>query len=515
MKSSLDFRNRKGLFAGASIGAVAGLFAFGLFAHAADVKGPVNAKSPTAANIASPYGLPGSFADIVANVAPAVVSIDVEGKTKPEPASLQTPFGLAPDDGEDGEDGDSIPFGPFRFKRIDPQQDNAPPQKMSATGSGFFISPDGYIVTNNHVVEGADKITVRTTDERSIPAKLIGRDAATDLAVIKIDGHDLPYVSFQNQARPRVGDWVIAVGNPFNLGGTATAGIVSALHRAQPGSSYVDYMQIDAPINRGNSGGPTFDVHGRVVGVNTAIFSPTGGSVGIGFDIPADIAESVTKQLISGGKVTRGFIGATVQDASADMAESVGLGERKAAIVVDLSPGGPSEKAGLRQGDIVLKVNGSDITSATDLTRAVGIARAGDDVKMEIWRDGKKQTIAVRSGTRPEENRLASNDNSGGAGAGAPPSRAPAVLGMRLVPGDKGGVTVQAVIPNSNAAEKGLKKGDVIVNAGSLKTDSPADVTAAAAQAKKDGRSNVLLLVDRDGRKLYVPIEVTEASAQG
>ena len=516
MNSSPDFRSRKGLFAGALVGAVAGLFAFGLIAHAADsAKGPVN-KPPAVANIASPNGLPGSFADIVANVAPAVVSIDVEGKAKPEPASLQGPFGASPDDGDDGDDGDSIPFGPFRFKRIDPRQDDAPPQKMSATGSGFFISPDGYIVTNNHVVEGADKITVRTTDERSIPAKLIGRDAATDLAVIKIEGHDLPYVSFQNQAKPRVGDWVIAVGNPFNLGGTATAGIVSALHRAQPGSNYVDFMQIDAPINRGNSGGPTFDVHGRVVGVNTAIFSPTGGSVGIGFDIPADVAETVTKQLMAGGKVTRGFIGATVQDASADMAESVGLGDRKAAIVVDLSPGGPSEKAGLRQGDIVLKVNGADITSATDLTRAVGVAKAGDDIRMDIWRDGKKQTLNVRSGARPDEARLASNDRGDGAGPSAPPAvRAPAVLGMRLVPGDKGGVTVQAVVPNSDAADKGLKKGDVIVNAGSHKTDSPADVTAAVAQAKKDGRSNVLLLVDRDGRKLYVPIEIAEVAEKG
>jgi serine protease Do len=358
------------------------------------------------------------------------------------------------------------------------------------------------------VIEDAEKITVRTADERELTATLVGADEATDLAVLKVEGRNLPYVSFQNQAKPRVGDWVIAVGNPFNLGGTATAGIVSALHRSQPGSNYVDFMQIDAPINRGNSGGPTFDIHGRVVGVNTAIYSPTGGSVGIGFDIPADVAESVTRQLIAEGKVTRGYIGATVQDASTDMAESVGLGERKAAILVDLTPDGPSERAGLRAGDIVLKVGNTEVRSATDLTRQVGLAKAGDTIRMEIWRDGRRQMIDVRSGTRPNEAQLASNTRTGPTSPRPEPSSAPAVLGMRVAPGENGGITVQSVIPNSNAAEKGLQRGDLIVSAGTRKTDKPDDLTSVVAQALKDGRSNVLLLVERAGRKIYIPVEI-------
>jgi serine protease Do len=507
MNASPVFPRRKGLLASGAVGAIAGAFAFGLIAQAQPApKAPVNARPATASVM--PNGMP-SFADIVETVAPAVVSIDVEGKAKASPAALQrSPFGLEPE-----EDSESIPFGPFNFRRVDPEQE-APARKTAGTGSGFFISPDGYIVTNNHVVADADKITVRTSDERTLTARLIGRDEATDLAVIKVEGTNNPYVSFQNQAKPRVGDWVIAVGNPFNLGGTATAGIVSALHRAQPGSNYVDFMQIDAPINRGNSGGPTFDIHGRVVGVNTAIFSPTGGSVGIGFDIPADVAEQVAKQLIASGKVTRGYIGATVQDATQDMAESVGLGMRKAAIIVDTTPGGPSEKAGLQSGDIVLKVNGQDIDSSTALTRQVALAKAGDAIRMDVWRDGKRQTIDVRSGTRPDEARLASIDRSQGGGLPSP-ARAPAVLGMRLIPGEKGGVTVQSVTPDSAAAEKGLLKGDVILSAGSKKTESPEDVAAVVAQARKDGRSNVLLLVDRAGRKIYVPVEVTEGSARG
>ncbi len=514
MKSSPDFRSRKGLLTGAAAGATAAVLAFSVVAQAQPAKPPVNAKPAEAAIM--PNGMP-SFADIVENVAPAVVSIDVESRAKSQPTALQgNPFGAEPD--EDG----AIPFGPFTFRRVDPegQQREAPaPRRTSGTGSGFFISPDGYIVTNNHVVEDAEKITVRTTDERTLTARLIGRDEATDLAVIKVDVKASPYVSFQNQAKPRVGDWVIAVGNPFNLGGTATAGIVSALHRAQPGSNYVDYMQIDAPINRGNSGGPTFDIHGRVVGVNTAIFSPTGGSVGIGFDIPADVADQVTKQLIAEGKVTRGYIGTTVQDASTALSESVGLGERKAAIVVAVSPGGPSEQAGIREGDVVLKVNGGDISSATDLTRAVGLAKAGDSVRMEVWRDGKRQTFNVRSGTRPNEQEMALNNtlpNARPRAATPAPQRAPAVLGMQVAPGDKGGLAVQGVAANSNAADKGLKRGDLIVSAGSRKTDSADDLSAVVDQARKDGRANVLLLVEREGRKLYVPVEIgAPASGRG
>ncbi len=357
------------------------------------------------------------------------------------------------------------------------------------------------------MVEGADKITVHTKDEQTLEAKVIGRDEATDLAVIKVEGARFPYVDFEDSAKPRVGDWVVAVGNPFGLGGTATAGIVSALGRPNvSGSNYVDFMQIDAPINRGNSGGPTFDMYGRVVGVNTAIFSPTGGSVGIGFDIPAEVASSVARQLISDGKITRGYIGATIQDLTPEIADSLGRNSRKGALVADLTPGGPSERAGLKPGDLVLQVNGHEVTTAADLTRQVALARAGQDIRLDILRDGKNQNIIVRSGTRPSEASLARNDvpdTTEGPAKGSEP-----VLGMRLSPNANGGVSIDGLRASSDAAQKGLHSGDVILRAGDLKTNAPADVSSAVAEARKAGRKQVLLLVSRQGRQLFVPVEV-------
>ncbi|HEY5410048.1 MAG TPA: trypsin-like peptidase domain-containing protein, partial [Caulobacteraceae bacterium] len=342
---------------GAAIGALVLAAAGGYWARASAETGAVNGPA-----IAAPAaGAPTSFANIVQRVAPAVVSIDVEHKAGPSQTAYSSqggnPFSFrfgAPGDGDgDGQgDSDQGPGAPFGFFNL-PQMQQAQPQLMKASGSGFFISADGYIVTNNHVVEGADKITVHTKDGRDLKARLIGRDSATDLAVVKVDGGGFPYVSFEDRAKPRVGDWVVAVGNPFGLGGTATAGIVSALGRRNVAdSNYVDYMQIDAPINRGNSGGPTFDAYGRVVGVNTAIYSPSGGSVGIGFDIPADVVAQVSRQLIEHGKITRGYIGATVQAVTPEISDSLGLHGRKGALVAELTPGGPAEQAGLRPGDV-------------------------------------------------------------------------------------------------------------------------------------------------------------------
>ena len=282
---------------------------------------------------------------------------------------------------------------------------------MRASGSGFFISHDGYIVTNNHVVENAATITVRTGDDQELKARLIGRDPATDLAVIKVEGSGFPFVSFEDKAKPRVGDWVIAVGNPFGLGGTATAGIVSALARPNvSGSNYVDYMQIDAPINRGNSGGPSFDLSGRVVGVNSAIFSPSGGSVGIGFDIPADVAQTVSRDLIAGGKVVRGYIGASVQEVTPEIAESIGVKNKKGALVASLTPGGPASRAGLQTGDLVTRIDGREVLSSTDLTRQVGMVRVGQDIRLSVLRDGRAQEVVIKAGERPSEEALAAND---------------------------------------------------------------------------------------------------------
>jgi serine protease Do len=383
------------LISGIALGAVAtALAATGGRWALADGEGGRVVNAPITASAA-----PASFADIVQRVAPAVVSIDVSGQAERRPVAF-APSG--PDEGFGG----AVPFG-FDFRQLIPDGrggDPASEPQLKGTGSGFFISGDGYIVTNNHVVEGADDITVRTSDGRTLKARLVGRDPATDLAVVKVTGAGFPHVSFEESARPRVGDWVIAVGNPFNLGGTATAGIVSALGRSNiSGSSYVDYMQIDAPINRGNSGGPTFDVNGRVVGVNSAIYSPTGGSVGIGFDIPAEVAASVSRQLIADGKVTRGYIGASVQGLTPEIAQSLGVEQGKGALVASLTPGGPSERAGLRTGDLILKVDGRDVASASDLTRRVGLVRPGAEIRLQVRRDGRVQDLVIRSGERPAE----------------------------------------------------------------------------------------------------------------
>ena len=246
---------------------------------------------------------------------------------------------------------------------------------------------------------------------------MLGRARAETMpAVIKVESGKYAYVSFEDRGKPRVGDWVVAVGNPFNLGGTATAGIVSALARPNiSGSSYVDYMQIDAPINRGNSGGPSFDLNGRVVGVNSAIFSPGGGgSVGIGFDIPADVAMSVTKALISSGKVVRGYIGATVQPVTDEIAESLGVKGTKGALVADLTPGGPAARAGLQTGDLVTGMDGRDVLSGSDLTRHVGLAEVGQDIHLQVLRDGQSRQLTIRAGERPSEDKLAQNDPSEG-----------------------------------------------------------------------------------------------------
>jgi serine protease Do len=335
------------------------------------------------------------------------------------------------------------------------------------------------------------------------------------LAVLKVDGGPFQYVSFEDSARPRVGDWVVAVGNPFGLGGTATAGIVSALGRQNvSGSSYVDYMQIDAPINRGNSGGPTFDVEGRVVGVNSAIYTPSGGSVGIGFDIPADVAAQVTRQLMASGQVTRGYIGATVQSLSPELAGSLGLSSVKGAIVDQLTPGGPAEQAGVRSGDVVVTVNGRPVESSADLTRQVALAKPGDAVRLGVLREGKIRELTLQAGRRPSEGALATNggpDQGGGrSGEGA---GAAALLGMRLAPDPQGGLVVQDVSPGSDAAQKGLRQGDVILRAGASPVASPTDVSSAVAAAKGAGRKSVPLLVDRGGQRFYVPVDVPPAPA--
>ncbi|MBS0334482.1 MAG: Do family serine endopeptidase [Proteobacteria bacterium] len=466
-----------------------------------------------------------SFADIFERVSPAVVSINVTSRVDTSqlrriPGFEGLPFGNGgggddEDEGGGGRGGQGAPKG---------GQPKGPTQQSA--GSGFFISADGYIVTNNHVVENAETIKVVLKDETELDATVVGRDEGTDLAVIKVKGGrgGYPFVNFENAGKPRVGDWVIAVGNPFGLGGTATAGIISAYGR-DIGENFVDYIQIDAPINRGNSGGPTFDIYGRVIGVNTAIFSPSGGSVGIGFAIPADVADSVTKKLISGGKIQRGYIGATIQNFTTDMAEAQGLGSQKGAIVSDTVAGGRSAKAGLQPGDVVVSVNGVPIKTSTELTREVAKASPGDLIRLDVIREGKHRNIEIRSGVRPSEKDLATNDNTPGGGERGNPQAPPAaphpnVLGMALGPLDEAtrrrinappelkGVLIESVEAQSDAGQKGIRRGDVIVQANGHPVTAASDVAVAVDAAKKANRTGVLLGIFRQGRTTFLPIKI-------
>src|SRR5579859_6560441 len=485
-------------------------------------------KASTAPIFAPPPGAPMSFADIFDRVSPAVVSIYVTSRVDTNslrkiPGFENFPFELQPRGGQGGGQG-----GEGDEEGAPPQGGRGQPKlpTQQSAGSGFFISADGYIVTNNHVVENAETIKVVLKDETELEASVVGRDEGSDLAVIKVKGgrNNFPYVNFENAGKPRVGDWVIAVGNPFGLGGTATAGIISAYGR-DIGETFVDYIQIDAPINRGNSGGPTFDIYGRVIGVNTAIFSPSGGSVGIGFAIPAEVAENVTKQLIAGGKIQRGYIGATIQNFTPDLAEAQGIPTQKGAIVADTVVGGPSQRAGLMSGDVVVAINGVSVKTSTELTREVAKAKPGDVLKLDVIREGKHRVIDVRSGTRPSEKDLASNDNnpsSGDRAAPATPSAPhPQVLGMALGPLDEAmrrrlnappelkGVVVESIDQSSDAGQKGLHRGDVIVQAGGFPVATAADVSAAVEAAKKAGRTGVSLGVFRQGRTTFLAVKIS------
>ncbi|MBI1685814.1 Do family serine endopeptidase [Caulobacter hibisci] len=481
----------------------------------------VRASTATAPMFAPPPGAPLSFADIFEQVSPAVVQIDVTSKADPKarlriPGLEGLPFDIVPKGQKPGEDGDEAAQAP----------------KQQSSGSGFFISADGYIVTNNHVVADADTdgINVVMKDGRELKATIVGRDESTDLAVIKVidpkaKGAAFPFVNFENQARPRVGDWVITIGNPFGLGGTATAGIISAYGRdlGDSSSQFVDYIQIDAPINRGNSGGPSFDIYGRVIGVNTAIFSPTGGSVGIGFAIPADVAEATAKQLINGGKVVRGYIGAQIQPFTSEMAEAQGLADVKGAIVADLVPGGPAQRGGLMPEDVVTSVNGVAIKSGSELTREVAKARPGEVIKLAVLRGGKPRTVEIRSGVRPTEKELADNDNEDGNDPAAPAKPvAPKAeaLGMSLSPLDDAarkangvdptvkGLLIDGVKAASDAGEKGLRKGDVVTSVNGEPVTTVAEVNAAVEAAKKLQRPSVNLRIVRAGRPTIVPLKI-------
>jgi serine protease Do len=375
---------------------------------------------------------------------------------------------------------------------------------MMGEGSGFFVSADGYIVTNNHVVDHAKTVTVTTLDGKTLDAKVVGTDPKTDLALIKVnEAGDYPFVAFSKE-QPRIGDWVVAIGNPYGLGGTVTAGIVSAEGRDIGDGPYDRFLQIDAPINRGNSGGPTFNTKGEVVGVNTAIYSPSGGSVGIGFAIPATTVDSVIGALEHGGVVPRGYLGVNIQPVTPEMAESMGMKSDKGAIVAEAMPGTPAAEAGIKAGDVITKLNGQVVADASDLTRRVGSFKPSDKVELTYLRNGDEKTAQIT---------LADQKNETVAKADGSQAKEPGALGIQIAPakdGDKG-VQIVGVDPNGTAAEQGLAQGDIILDVAGKPVSSPADVKAGIANAKSQGKKAVMMRIQTADGARFVAVPFPKA----
>ncbi|MFC3712057.1 Do family serine endopeptidase [Sphingoaurantiacus capsulatus] len=471
---------------------------------------PQNA--PATVPSVGPGGAPRSFADLTARLQPAVVNIST---------TQQIEVGRRLPRFTPGTPLDEL------FRRFQDQQgggatgEGGEPvtREASSLGSGFFISPDGYLVTNNHVITGrsgeavVDKITVTLSDRREFEAKVIGRDPLSDMALLKINATGLPYVNFGDSANVRVGDWVVAIGNPFGLGGTVTAGIVSALHRNIGASQYERYIQTDASINQGNSGGPLFDLDGNVVGINTAIFSPTGGNVGLGFSIPAELARPVIEQLRATGRVRRGYLGVNIQPLSTDIAAGLGLPKDRGEIVASVEPTGPASRAGIRQGDVIVKVNNQEVTVDNTLSYIVANTPIGRSVPIELIRDGQRRTINVTTAERPTETALnaqtAEEPDEPTATPPAGEASARQSLGITLsaltpevrrqlrVAEDARGVVIASLNPNSDAARQGLQRGDLIVSINQRPTTTVAAAAAAVDAARRAGRDTVLLLFQR------------------
>jgi serine protease Do len=450
-----------------------------------------------------------SFADVVEKVKPAVISVRV----KREAGAKMMSFDGEPSAPDSRMDRFFRRFGmPFGNETPDNQRQphNRP---VAGEGSGFFITADGYAVTNNHVVDKAKTVEIITDDGKTYSAKVIGTDPRTDIALIKADGRsDFPFVKLAEQS-PRIGDWVVAVGNPFGLGGTVTAGIVSARGRDIGAGPYDDFIQIDASVNKGNSGGPTFDMDGSVIGVNTAIFSPSGGSVGIAFDIPSDTVKSVVAQLKDKGVVSRGWIGVQIQPVTAEIAEGLGMKAPEGALVAEPQAGSPAAKAGIDSGDMITAVNGHAVKDARDLGRQIGAMAPGSEAKLSVWRKGEEKSFTLTLGELPKERdaRATGTQDSSPTGSDVPK------LGLMLAPAGQvagsgpEGVVVTDVDPNGLASEHGIKTGDVILDVGGKKVANPVDVRKAIADAQTDGKRTVLMRLKSDDATRFVAIPIARA----
>jgi serine protease Do len=483
--------------------ALLGAVAVGIFGGAAVnytfVPGPAHAQtSDTQSSSASG---PASFAGVVDRVRGAVVSVKVK----------MVESANSSDDGEIPGMPQLPPGDPLeRFFRRFGEVPHPQPRTGMALGSGFIISSDGFVVTNNHVVKNATDVTVTMDDGKTIPAKVVGTDPKTDLALLKLQsGGNYPYVQFASQD-PKVGDWVLAVGNPFGLGGTVTAGIVSARGRDIGAGPYDDFLQIDAPVNRGNSGGPTFNEQGQVVGVNTAIYSPSGGSVGIGFAIPADTVKQVINDLKTKGTVARGWIGVQIQPVTQDIADSLGLKNTDGALVADVQANSPALSAGLKAGDVITAVNGESVKGPRELART--IAGLGPDKKVQLTyvENGAEKTASVTLGNLPADEQQANAEGSSSHQDNSQSSLSS--FGLTLAPANsvegagRNGVVVTDIDPDGLAAEKGLRQGDVILEAGGHSVARPADVANALNEAKKAGRKAVLLRVKTGDNTHFVAL---------
>jgi serine protease Do len=470
-------------------------------------------------NVVPVAGAPTSFADLTEQLQPAVVNISTrQSITVEQPAN---PF-------------EGTPFGQFFERR---QQGPAIPQTREATslGSGFIVSADGYIVTNNHVVSPdararLEEVTVTLPDGTEYPAEVVGTDPDSDLAVLKIArAQPFPFVRFGDSAQARVGDWVIAIGNPFGLGGTVTSGIVSSVLRNVGSGAYDRFIQTDAAINRGNSGGPLFDMQGNVIGITNAILSPSGGSVGIGLAIPAEVASPIVQQLIAGEDIQRGFLGVQIQPVNADIAEALGIAANRGELVQGVQPGEAAETAGLRAGDVVLSVNNQEITPDNTLSFIVANIRPGTTVPLTYLRDGERRRVNITVGLRPSQEELAQQrlfEEDGEAGeAGAAPNNSSTIvqqaLGIQAVPvdpqiarqlgvsADTTGLAITTVDPNSDAARRGLARGFIILAANTSPVPTLEALEQVIARARADGRGAVLLRVQsRRGQPQSVPVRL-------